>query len=209
MSRSAAALLQQADALDAHAALERLHHVVDGEAGDRDRGQRFHLHPGPAIHLDACAHVKTRQLALRRNIYGDVRDGQGMAERDQLVGAFCRHDAGEARSPQHVALFGVAGKHEVERFCRHHHAAFCDCHAFGRGLRRHIDHARFAALAEMGELAAFLGRKRIHQVYVERRAPTAAAAPGVLPAYIERLVPHCPLASRELAACHNVARQLG
>src|SRR5512143_2494949 len=36
----AAALLQQADALDAHAALDRLDHVVDGQAGDRHRGER-------------------------------------------------------------------------------------------------------------------------------------------------------------------------
>ena len=34
MAGLAAALLDQADALDTHAALDRLHHVVDREAGD-------------------------------------------------------------------------------------------------------------------------------------------------------------------------------
>src|SRR5215471_1698448 len=77
MSRFAAALLQEADALDAHATLECLHHVVDGEAGDGDCGQRLHLHSGPASHLDACAHGKAGQFGLGRNIDGNVRDGQG------------------------------------------------------------------------------------------------------------------------------------
>src|SRR5690349_10297585 len=45
-ARFAAALLDEADALDAHAAFDRLHHIVDGEAGDRHRGQRLHLDPG-------------------------------------------------------------------------------------------------------------------------------------------------------------------
>ena len=53
--------------------------------------------------------------------------------------------AGEAGSPQHVALFGVAGKHDVERFCRHHHTAFRGGHAFGCGFFRHVDHACLAA----------------------------------------------------------------
>ena len=46
--RFAAALLDQPDALDAHAALDRLHHVVDGQAGDRDGGERLHLDAGLA-----------------------------------------------------------------------------------------------------------------------------------------------------------------
>src|ERR1700722_844965 len=54
--RFAAALLDQANALDAHAALDRLHHVVDGETGDRHRGQRLHLDTGLAGHLGSGAH---------------------------------------------------------------------------------------------------------------------------------------------------------
>src|SRR5262245_17638400 len=51
-----AALLDQANALDTHASLYRLHHVVDGEAGDRDGGERLHLNTGLAGHLDGGAH---------------------------------------------------------------------------------------------------------------------------------------------------------
>src|ERR687884_1719164 len=43
---TAAALLEEADALDAHGAVGGLHHVINGEAGDRDGGQRLHLDAG-------------------------------------------------------------------------------------------------------------------------------------------------------------------
>src|SRR5258706_8174983 len=39
----AAAFLDQADGLDTHAALDRLDHVVDGQACDGDRDKRLHL----------------------------------------------------------------------------------------------------------------------------------------------------------------------
>ena len=50
-ARSAAALFQQGDAFDHHAAIRRLQHVVDGQAGDRHRRQRLHLHAGLALVL--------------------------------------------------------------------------------------------------------------------------------------------------------------
>src|SRR5262249_47661479 len=63
-SRLAPAFLDQADAVDAHPALDRLHHVVDGEAGHRNRGQRFHLDPGLPGDLDGGAHDQARQGAV-------------------------------------------------------------------------------------------------------------------------------------------------
>src|SRR5262245_63334080 len=107
MSRLAAALLEEADALDAHAALERLHHVVDGQAGDRDRGQRLHLDPSWSADLDARTHPEARRLALGLDVDGNVRDGEGMAEGDQLMRSLCRHDAGDAGRAEHVALLGI------------------------------------------------------------------------------------------------------
>jgi len=41
---AAAGLLDQPDAGEGHGTVDGLHHVVDGEAGNRDRGQRLHLH---------------------------------------------------------------------------------------------------------------------------------------------------------------------
>ena len=74
-----------------------------------------------------------------------------MAERDQPVRALGRHDAGEPRGAQHVALHGIAGEHQVERFLAHDHAAFRDGDPFGRVLGGDIDHARLSALVDMGE----------------------------------------------------------
>jgi hypothetical protein len=57
IARSAAGLLQQADAVEAHGFVRRLEHVVDREAGDRNRRQRLHLDaclPG-YLHLDLDA----------------------------------------------------------------------------------------------------------------------------------------------------------
>src|SRR5262245_11169059 len=154
VSGLAASLLHEADALDAHAALGRLHHVVDGEAGHRDRGQRFHLDAGLAGDLDGGAHLEAGQLTVGLELDGDLGYGEGMAQRDQLVRALARHDAGDAGGAQHVAFLGVTGQHEVERLRRHDHAAFRHCLALGRGLRRHVDHARLAALVEVTQLAS-------------------------------------------------------
>src|SRR5260370_40012547 len=63
-ARFAAALLEEPDRLDAHAAFERLGHVVDGEAGDRDRGQRLHLHAGSSGHLGGGADDQAGQVAV-------------------------------------------------------------------------------------------------------------------------------------------------
>src|ERR1700693_903302 len=68
MAGLAAALLDQMDALDAHVALDRLHHVVDREAGDRYRGQRLHLDAGLAGDLDGRPHGQAGRLFARRDV---------------------------------------------------------------------------------------------------------------------------------------------
>ena len=57
-----------------------------------------------------------------------------MAERDQLMRALGRHDAGDAGGAEHVALLGVALEHEIERLLRHHDAALGDRDALGAAL---------------------------------------------------------------------------
>src|SRR3954454_6532913 len=74
-----------------------------------------------------------------------------MAERDQFAGAFGRHDAGDARRAQHVALFGVAGEHELERLRAHHDAPLGDRDPLGRGFLRNIDHTGLPASADVRE----------------------------------------------------------
>src|SRR5207244_2790249 len=45
-ARAAARLAHQADRAERHLAIDRLAHVVERQAGDRDRGERLHLDPG-------------------------------------------------------------------------------------------------------------------------------------------------------------------
>src|SRR4051812_44577463 len=60
----AALFFDQPDGVDPHSAFDGLDHVVDGETGDGDRGQRFHLDPGRAGDLDGGADGAARQLAV-------------------------------------------------------------------------------------------------------------------------------------------------
>ena len=136
-----------------------------------DRRQRFHLDPGRPGYLDGRAHAQAGTRAVRLDVDRNFRNGEGMAERDQLMRALGRHDAGDAGSAQHVTFLGIAREHEVERLRRHHHAALGDSHALGRGFRRHVHHACLAALAQMAQL----GRHRLLRGTVLRIAASIAA----------------------------------
>src|SRR5208282_1293284 len=154
MTAATAAFLDQPDALDAHAAFDRLHHVIDGQAGDGDGGEGFHLDAGLSRDFDPRPDLNAGQLGVRPDIDFDLRDGKRVTERDQFVRALGRHDAGDARGAEHIALFGVAALHDIERGGRHHHAPLGARFAFRGGLRRNVDHPGLAAGAEMREIFA-------------------------------------------------------
>ena len=77
------------------------------------------------------------------------------------MGALGRHDAGQARRAQHVALHGIAGEHQIERLLAHDDAAFRNGKPFGRALGGDIDHARLPTLIDMGELGVGEQRRRL------------------------------------------------
>src|SRR5690606_7091385 len=74
----AAALLDQLDALDHHAAIDRLPHVVDGEESDLHGGERFHLDAGATLAFRGghAVHAAARLVDLEFD--GDARERDRM-----------------------------------------------------------------------------------------------------------------------------------
>jgi hypothetical protein len=78
--------------------------------------------------------------------------GSGWHKRDQVACALRRLDRRDARHPQHVALGGAAGPHELERRRKHR-----DAPDGARVTMRYIfggdvDHVRLAGLVEVGKM---------------------------------------------------------
>src|SRR5262245_27095795 len=87
-----AALLDQTDAADRHAAIDRLAHVVEGQRRDRDRGERLHLDPGARLHAYPALDGDARRRVIGRELDVDVREREWVAERDQFRRSLRRHD---------------------------------------------------------------------------------------------------------------------
>src|SRR5262249_20081513 len=118
VTRLPAGLLEQRDALDRHALLDGLYHVVDRERGDARCGQRLHLDAGLVHRTHACLdRENTAVVVAVRHV--DTGETKRMAERDQLVGTLGRQDAGGARDAQHITLGRVAGTDDLKRLRRH------------------------------------------------------------------------------------------
>ena len=93
-----------------------------------------------------------------------------MAERDQFVRALGRHDAGEARGAEHVALLGVALADDAQGLRVHDDAALGAGDALGHRLVGDVDHVGRAARVEMAE-ARHRVRGRRGIVAVSREQP--------------------------------------
>ena len=78
------------------------------------------------VTLTVACTTKAGQGVLGLDVDRDLGDRQRMAERDQLVRALGRHDAGDARGAEHVAFHRVAGEHQIERLLAHDDPAFGD-----------------------------------------------------------------------------------
>src|SRR5579859_2955254 len=99
-----------------------------------------------------------------------------MTERNQLVRPLRRHDAGDTRDAEHIALLRVAGLDQLQRRLAHDDAAFGDRGPFSGGLLGHVDHAGFAAGIDMGEGAAFEGLPRHQRAPMEPSASLRASS---------------------------------
>ena len=90
-----------------------------------------------------------------RQVEGDAGKGEGVAERDEVAGALCGHDAGDAGDGEDVAFLGAAVADRGERFGGEGDAAGGGGLARGDGLGGDIDHPRGAVFVEVGEVSHF------------------------------------------------------
>jgi hypothetical protein len=150
VSRFAAVFFQQLDGLNDHAPVHGLAHVVDSQQSDLRGGKRFHFYAGLAVGFDRGLAAYAVFIGFRGQIDVYMRDGQRMAERNQIGRFLTGHDAGNSGDSQHIAFFMSAFDDQLERFRLHFNIAFGDGRALSDRFVADIDHVGFAGLIKMG-----------------------------------------------------------
>ena len=151
MTRFAAFFFEQANVLEAHAAIDRLAHVVDREQACCNRSQRFHFDARAATGFRSRSALDRVAFAVDLEIDTDAGQAKRVGKRDQFRGVLGALDCGDARHAQHVALGGAAGDYHGERASLHYDAAMRTRDAVRFVFGADIDHVRLAARVEMGE----------------------------------------------------------
>lgn len=144
MARLAAQLLQQAQALDTHPAINRLAHIVDGEQSHAGSGQCFHLHPGTADGFGRHRALDRIRSIIDREFDSHPRQRNRVTQWNQLAGAFRCLDRCDPRNPQHISLAGIARTDHRQRCRQHHNAATGNSTAHRFTLGTHINHVSLA-----------------------------------------------------------------
>ncbi len=150
VSRFTTVFFQQLDGLNDHAPVHGLAHVVDSQQSDLRGGKRFHLYAGLAVgfYRGLAAYAAFVDFRSQTDIY--MRDGQRMAERNQIGRFFAGHDAGNSGDSQHIAFFMPAFDDQLERLRLHFNIAFGDGCALGDRFVADIDHMGFTGMIKMG-----------------------------------------------------------
>jgi hypothetical protein len=151
ISALAACFFEEVDVLDFDALVERFGHVVDGERGDRGGGERLHL--DTSLRGSGGGGDDAHAAGFHGDLDIGMREGQGMAERNQLGGLLGGHDAGDAGDFERIA-FGIGGK-GVENGAAHADEGVGASRAGGDGLAADIDHAGLSGGIVVREFAHF------------------------------------------------------
>jgi len=156
VSRFSAEFFQQADRFDHHPAIHRLAHVIDGEQGDAGGGERLHFDAGAAKSFRHGAAFNGMGAAIlgfiQTEVDGDFGQRNGMAERDQVSGAFCRHDACQSGDTKNVAFVGDAVANHRQRGRLHDDTTGGDGDSPRFGFFADANHQRAALVIEMGKV---------------------------------------------------------
>ena len=128
--------------------VERFGHVIHRQSGDAGGGQRLHFDAG--LRRGGRSGHDAHASFFDGHVHVGMREHEGMAERDQLAGAFGGGDAGDARDLQGIALrvrweLFQNGGHDA-------HEGVGARRAAGFGLGRDVDHAGAAGGIVVREL---------------------------------------------------------
>ena len=138
--------------------VDRLHHVVERQAGRDDSGQRLHLDPsavggaGRRVDHDAVvAHIE---------VDGDAVQRDRVAQRHQVGGALRTGQPGDPGHRERVALRQPVAAQQRDHLGRGDEPALRVGGAHGDVLRRDVDHAGRAALVQVGQFHDTEGSQR-------------------------------------------------
>lgn len=151
MSRLAALFFDQTDAIDAHASINGLGHVVDSQQADRDGSQGFHFDPGAAEAFGGNLAMHRVLDFVDLEFGGDAGQGDRVAEGDQVAGAFRCLNGGDAGNTENVAFFRGAVADQRQGFRFHENAAGGTGKAEGFHLAADVDHMGLASFVEMSQ----------------------------------------------------------
>ncbi len=153
----AAALLAQFDLLDRDAAVDRLGHVVQGEATRADRDQRLHLDAGGPAGPRRRGDDRGATVVVELDLDLDVVQRNAVAQRNPVRGPLRRLDPGDPGQGDRVALGQPVVAKLPEGRSVEQHPARGDGQPLRRPLAADIDHPRPAGGVEVGHL----GHRRV------------------------------------------------
>jgi hypothetical protein len=117
---------------------------------DLHGAERLHLDAGARGALDGGAALDARRRLVEREFDRHRRERHGMAQRDQLGGAFAPGSRRCAR-PEDVALLRGPRRDDLERLAAHADGPGRGRHADASRICRHVNHSGGAAFVEMGQ----------------------------------------------------------
>ncbi|MNZ78117.1 hypothetical protein D3C78_966810 [compost metagenome] len=150
MAALAAELFQHAHAIDDHAAINCLAHIVNGQRSDTGSGQRFHFHAGLPGQL-ATGNDVDGVIAFGTELDLDAGQQQRVAQRDQVTGLFRCLDTGNTRHSEDITLGVLAIDNHLQGFGEHAHPRFSHRLTRGHSFFGNVDHIGATLGIEMSQ----------------------------------------------------------